>query len=116
MIQPPDVCLNMPFKAYIGGAWEEYMVGQVQSTHTASQIQTASRIKILDWIVAANQSLNHQTDMVNRSFLVCGISNSLDGCENKLVRVAAELPKFTIPYGVEGVGDESESDPFLSSE
>ena len=55
-------------------------------------------------------------DVVKRSFLVCGISNSLDECENKLVRVAAEFPNFTIPYGVEGVGDESESDLFLSSE
>ena len=41
--------------------------------------------------------------------------NSPDGSENKLVRVAAELPSFTIPYGVKGVGDESESDPFLNS-
>ena len=38
MIQPLDVCLNKPFKTYISGAWEEYMVGQVQSTQTASQI------------------------------------------------------------------------------
>ena len=92
------------------------MVGQVQGTHTASQIQTASRIEILDWVVAANQCLNSQTDMIKRFFLVCGISNSLDGSENKLVRVAAELPSFTIPYGVEGIGDESESYLFLSSE
>ena len=38
MIQPLDVCLNKPFKTYICGAWEECMVGQVQSTQTASQI------------------------------------------------------------------------------
>ena len=38
MIQPLDVCLNKPFKTYISEAWEEYMVGQVQSTQTASQI------------------------------------------------------------------------------
>lgn len=32
-IQPLDVCLNKPFKAYICGAWEEYMVDQAQSVH-----------------------------------------------------------------------------------
>ena len=31
-IQPLDVCLNKPFKTYIHGAWEEYMVCQAQST------------------------------------------------------------------------------------
>ena len=73
-------------------------------------------INILDWVVATNQCLNSQTDMVKKSFLVCRIFNSLDGSENKLVRVPAELPSFTIPYGVEEVNDGSESDPFSSSE
>ena len=76
-VQPLDVCLNKPFKAYICGAWEEYMVEQAHSTHTASQIPTASHNDIVNWVVDANQCLNSQTDMVKKSFLVCGISNSL---------------------------------------
>jgi len=115
-IQPLDVCLNKPFKAYIRGAWEEYMVGQAQSTHTASQIPTASMNDVLGWVVAANQCLNSQTDMVKKSFLVCGISNSLDGSENQLVRVPAELPMLIIPYGAEKTEDKSELDPFATSE
>ena len=53
--------------------------------------------------------------MVKKSFLVCGIANNLDGSENGLVRVPAELPSFKIPYG-SSTSDETESDPFQTSE
>ena len=85
-IQPLDVCLNKTFTAYIRGVWEEYTVGQAQSTHIALEIPTASRKDILGRIVAANQCLNFQRYGKN-SFLVCGIFNDLDGSENELIRV-----------------------------
>ena len=50
--------------------------------------------------------------MVKKAFLVCGISNNLDGSENHLVRVSEELPTFQVPYGIH----DDESDPFQSSE
>lgn len=39
-------------------------------------------------------------------------SNSLDGSKNKLVRVPAEMPSFTIPCGIEEADDGSRSNPF----
>ena len=54
--------------------------------------------------------------MVKKSFLVCGISNSLDGSEIQLIRVPAELPMLTVPYGAEEAEDESESDLFVTLE
>ena len=49
-IQPLDVCLNNPFKTYLCGAWENYMV----TRHDASTILLASRTDIIQWVVAAN--------------------------------------------------------------
>ena len=113
-MQPLDVSLNKPFKAFIRGAWEEYMVEQAQqSTGITSSIPTASRTEIVQWIISANECLNSQKDMIQKSFLVCGISNNLDGSENHLVRVPDELPTFEIPYGID---DNDSDDPFQSSD
>ena len=73
-------------------------------------IPTASRADKLDWVVAASHCLNSQIDTVKEILIVCGISNSLDGRENKLARAPPELPSFTVAYGVEQAG------LFLSSE
>lgn len=60
-IQPlDDVCLNKPFKTYLHGAWEEYMVNQARRSSDASSIPTASRTEIIQWVVAANDCLNSQ--------------------------------------------------------
>ena len=75
-------------------------------------IQMTSKDEIITWILAANQFLHSQTEMVKKAFLVCGISNNLDGSENHLIRVQEKLPSFEIPYGVE----HDDEDPFASSE
>ena len=46
--------------------------------------------------------------MVKKSFLVCGITNALDGSENQYIRCAKELPDLDFPYV-----DDSD-DPFKS--
>jgi hypothetical protein len=112
-IQPLDVCLNKPFKSYIRGAWEQYMMQQAQGTTSGyTSIPTASKTDVVQWVVEANSCLHSQSDMVKKAFLVCGISNNLDGSENHLVRVSEELPTFQVPYGIH----DDESDPFQSSE
>ena len=59
-IQPLDVCLNKPFKTYIRGAWGEYMVKQAQQSTGASSIPTLSRTEIIQWVVAANDSVHRR--------------------------------------------------------
>ena len=54
----------------------------------------------------------HRGDMIRKSFLVCGVSTNLNGSENHLVRIPAELLTFEIPYDP----DEDDSDPFQSSD
>ena len=111
-VQPLDVSLNKPFKACICGAWEEYMVRKAQNNQRCDNIPTASKSDIAHWIIDANKCLNAQTEMIRKSFLVCGISNSLDGSENHLIRMPEQLPRFVIPYGEV----DEDTDPFQSSD
>ena len=87
-VQPLDVSLNKPFKAFVCGAWEEYMLHEAQAS-TNHTITTASRDEIVQWIV--NACLHEQGQMIAKAFLVCGISNKVDGSENHLFRVPEEL-------------------------
>ena len=58
--------------------------------------------------------------MVAKSFLVCGVSNVLDGSQNNMICCAKELPDMMIAYGFKKSADAdsgSESDdPFSSDE
>ena len=97
-VQPLDVSLNKPFKACVRGVWKDYMLcmGQASSCQT---IPTASKDEIVQWIINANTCLSEQGNMIFKTFLVCGISNQIDGSENHIIRILKELPNFTIPYG-----------------
>ena len=45
--------------------------------------------------------------MVKKSFLVCGITNDLEGSENHLIRCSRELAEIQLPYI-----QEDDDDPF----
>ena len=64
----------------------------------------------------SNRLLDEKKEIIHKSFLVCGISNALDGSQNNLIRCAKELSEMTIAYGdEESAYSESESDdPFGS--
>ena len=50
---------------------------------TDTPTKSPSKQQILDWIVAAQEQVNH--DMICKSFLVTGITNKLDGSEDYLM-------------------------------
>ena len=57
--------------------------------------------------------------MITKFFLVCGISNALDGSQNSMICCAKELPDMMIAYGLEKSTDAdsgSESDDRFSSD
>ena len=77
-------------------------------------IPTAGKDEIVQWLINANACLNEQGSMISKAFLVCGISNHINGSENHFIRVAEELPNFVIPYG--SGQDEESDDPFETSD
>ena len=52
--------------------------------------------------------------MIPKAFLVCGISNQIDGSENHIIRIPKELPNFTIPYGTSQ--DKESDNPFETTD
>ena len=82
----------------------------VAATPNLEKLTTAPKVTICDWIKAGLDYLKVNKDMVKKSFLVCGIINSLDDLENQFVRYAKELPTMQLPYV-----DESTDDLFRSN-
>ena len=97
------------------------MQQQGATQETGEKIKPASKQQVIDWVVQSNNILDSNEDMIRKSFLVCGISNALDGSENhNMTRCAKELPDMNVAYGTEDTeddpidsGTESE-DPFAS--
>lgn len=63
-----------------------------------------------EWIKSGVDYLKANEGMVKRAFLVCGLTNKLDGSENSLIRCAKELPKLQLPYVDEANDDLFHSD------
>lgn len=77
---------------------------------------------IVDWVVEANQKLNSNPTVVKKVFLVTGLSNSLGGHEDHLIRndsLRQEIEEIiTEIFGDENMGfkpsEELSHDPFAS--
>lgn len=106
-IQPLDVCLNKPFKSVLRNKWLEYIESLVEHDPNPSRLITPTKQLCTEWIKAGLDLLKEKEEMVKKSFLVCGITNALDGSENDFIRCAKELPTLQVPYI-----DESNDDPF----
>ena len=103
-IQPVDVSLNKPIKQLVRNEFESYLTKAITESQSAS-IPSPTTTDVIRWIVKANNTLNENPESVAKSFKVCGISNALDGSENAVIRCAAELPDFQIPYSAESESD-----------
>ena len=118
-IQPLDVCLNKPFKSILRQHWVKYIDAMVAATPNPTKLTTTSKVTICDWIKAGLDFLKQNKSTVKKAFLVCGMTNSLDGSENGLIRCAKELPTLQLPYVNESSDDlfqsASDSDDIESS-
>ena len=117
-IQPLDMCLNKPFKNNCHSQWVAFMQQQVAQQEPGERLKLASKQQVVDWVVQSNKLLDSKKEIVWKSFLVCGISNALDGSKNHFIRCAKELPDMANAYVLEKSADRdsgSESDdPFDS--
>jgi hypothetical protein len=87
LIQAPDVCWNKPFKAHYRELYEEWMSSDA-SNHTFTKggnQRPPTRVLLATWVKCAWDKI--PPELIRKSFLVCGISNSLDGTEDNLINV-----------------------------
>ena len=92
---------------------------QAVSQDEASCIKPATKQQIVEWVVQSSDTLGSKEEVIKKSFLVCGISNALDGTQNNLIRCSKELPDMRVAYGVtvdDGGASESGDDPFNVTE
>ena len=123
LLQPLDVSINKPVEAVIQRSWEQYMLEQ--SEKSDGKISPPSKQVIVNWIEDANSKLHSNSTIVKKSFLVTGLSNSLGGHEDYLIRddhTRREIEKvITEVFGEEDMGlkphdDQSDHDPFDSDD
>ncbi len=110
-IQPLDVCLNKPFKSILKKSWLDYIGSLVKTDPNPSKLATPSKELLCKWIKQGLDYLEQKQAMVKKSFLVCGISNAIDGSENQFIHCAKELPNLQLPFV-----DEATNDLFLSED
>ena len=83
ILQPLDVALNKPFKDGVRKRWMEWMANRIHEFTASSRQKKPSEELIVWWIAAAWNDI--PTEMVESSFLKCGVTNNLDGSEDDLV-------------------------------
>ena len=83
VLQPLDVCLNKPFKDRVRQKWMTWMAEGIQELTAGERQKKPSEELMCQWIVEAWRDIPRE--MVAKSFKKCGITNSLDGCEDNFV-------------------------------
>ena len=102
--QPMDKCINHPFKQLVRDHWQEWM-RQDRPKTPSGNLKQPTRQDVIDWVSQAWSSIKKET--LVHSFLVCGISNALDGSQDDLV--SSDIPDVE--------GEEEKSDgPFIDEE
>ena len=89
--QPMDKCINRPFKQRVREHWQEWM-RQGRPMTPSGNLKQPTRQYVIDWVSQAWSSI--KKDTLVHSFLVCGISNALDGSQDYLV--SSDIPNITM--------------------
>ncbi|CAI7887685.1 unnamed protein product [Closterium sp. NIES-53] len=82
-IQPLDIAVNRSFKAAVRQLYQEWFEREGVDTLTKKGNIKKPPVELtLKWISAAWKSV--PKELIQRAFLTCGISNALDGSQDKL--------------------------------
>ena len=72
-IQPLDVCLNKPFKAFVRKHWSEYILTRSNNVTSNKKLKPPQKADVASWVSNALIQLQDRPDMVTNSFSACKI-------------------------------------------
>ena len=77
-VQPLDLCLNKPFKAFVRKHWSEYIITQSEDVTSNKKLKPPQKVDVASWVSDALIQLQDRPDMVTNSFSACGISDEAE--------------------------------------
>ena len=83
LLQPLDVCLNKPFKDRVRQMWSDWICSDAVKTTKSGLPQRPDLTLVCRWVKDAWDAMPRE--MIQKSFLKCGISNALDGTEDDAI-------------------------------
>ena len=90
VLQPLDVSINRPYKAWMRREFTAYLDTEVQRVEDAEddgeRIQTASKEEVLRWVSACSNTLSQRQELIKKSFIVTGITPALNGTDDHWIR------------------------------
>lgn len=92
LLQAPDVSWNKPFKAAYVDLYEQWADthGSLPQNRTdAGNPRPPSKLLICQWVVSAWNSL--PSELIKKSFKVCGLTSKLDGSDDASIHALKEL-------------------------
>ena len=86
-LKPLDVSLNKPFKSYVRQYWSDYIIEQSSQLDSSKKIKPPQKQDVTHWVSDGIQKLQEKTDMIEKSFDVCGITShrSDQFCPDELI-------------------------------
>ena len=69
-----DACIKKPFKVILRNCWVKYVSQMINNEHV--QLPPPIRQDMVDWVEKAFNYISNDTQMVSRSFVVCGITTT----------------------------------------
>lgn len=80
ILQPLDVSINKPFKDRLRNKWQQWMISGEHTLTASGRMRKAELNVICNWIKQTWDEI--PTEMIQKSFLKCCITNALDGTED----------------------------------
>ena len=79
------VCWNKPFKSHYARLYEDWMCEDQHSYTKGGNVKPVTKFQLASWVKAAWDQI--PTELIKKSFIVCGISNALDNSEDERINV-----------------------------